>query len=156
MFAQRFSLIAFAVGALLGITIGFGISNLGNVAKPAASDDIALQKIEQLQKAYDLMLAERRVSKLENKVSSIESLKKEIIVFTLPECPPCKDWIDRQSQRFRDAGWSVGVCNKPNHDYQQAPMFHIGSGENIIRHLGSITVEQAESLLQKSASTRRD
>jgi hypothetical protein len=52
MFAQRFSLIAFAVGALLGITIGFGISNLGNVAKPAASDDIALQKIEFLRSSH--------------------------------------------------------------------------------------------------------
>jgi hypothetical protein len=146
MFAQRFSLIAFAVGALLGIAIGFGVSKLGNVSKHAASNDVALQKIEQLQKAYDLMLAERRVSKLESKRSSIESPKKEIIVFTKPQCPPCKQWVETQPQVFRDAGWHVAICNEKNHSYEKAPTFQISIGNKSTIRVGSLSLDDAERI----------
>lgn len=141
-----------ALGLILGLFIGIEQSKLGNVSKNQDVDPIA-QKVAELTQAYDQMLSERKAN-AENQsdpqaVFELEpTIKKEIIVFTLPNCPPCKTWLGN-SKRFWDAGWTVGECDSTQHSYKQAPTFQICVGDRCYTCVGSLSLEYAEQLARR-------
>lgn len=147
------------IACLIGFTLGFITcwcfqvnSNAGNVSTLNQINDPIAAKVAELQKAYESMLSERAAEAKSKRGSGSQvraAIKKEVIVFTLPNCPPCKAWIETQSERFAQAGWSVGVVEYPQHPYRQAPTFQICVGEKCYTSVGSLSLEYAEQLYFK-------
>jgi len=97
------------------------------------------------------MLAERSANakKQSEPQASLEvAIKKEIIVFTRPNCEPCKTWL-ANSKRFSDAGWTVAECDYTQHSYAQAPTFQICVGDRCYTCVGSLSLEYAEQLSRR-------
>jgi hypothetical protein len=141
-----------ALGLILGVFIGIVQPKLGNVSKNQEADPIA-QKVAELTKAYEKMLAERSANaeKQSEPQATLQlelTTKKEIIVFTLPNCPPCKTWLEN-SKPFWDAGWTVGECDNTQHSYKQAPTFQICVGDRCYTCVGSLSLEYAEQLARR-------
>jgi len=139
-----------ALGLILGVFIGIGQSKLGNVSKNQDVDPIS-QKVAELTKAYEKMLAERSANaeKQSEPQASLEpTIKKEIIVFTRPNCEPCETWL-ANSKRFTDAGWTVAACDYTQHSYTQAPTFQICVGDRCYTCVGSLSLEYAEQLARR-------
>jgi hypothetical protein len=139
-----------ALGLILGVFIGIGQSKLGNVSKNQDADPTD-KIVAELTEAYQQMLAERKANaeKQSKPQASLEpTIKKEIIVFTLPNCPPCKTWLEN-SKPFWDAGWTVGECDSTQHSYKQAPTFQICVGDRCYTCVGSLSLEYAEQLARR-------
>jgi hypothetical protein len=141
-----------ALGLILGVFIGIGQSKLGNVSKNQEADPTD-KIVAELTEAYQEMLAERKANaeKQSDPQAGLElepAIKKEIIVFTLPNCPPCKTWLEN-SKRFWDAGWTVGECDSTQHSYKQAPTFQICVGDRCYTCVGSLSLEYAEQLARR-------
>jgi hypothetical protein len=141
-----------ALGLILGLFIGIGQSKLGNVSKNQDADPTD-KIVAELTEAYQQMLSERKANaeKQSDPQAVLElepTIKKEIIVFTLPNCPPCKTWLEN-SKRFWDAGWTVGECDSTQHSYKQAPTFQICVGDRCYTCVGSLSLEYAEQLARR-------
>lgn len=140
-------LLALIFGAVVGVLGTELLWRSGNVSTPkemTTNENVenSTELIEKLRAEYEAMLAERKA-----KVSQSVS-KKEIVVFTLPNCPPCKDWIAFETKRFQDADWKVAVCDKPEHDYTRGPTFELtGNGKRVIV-VGYISLDRAEAAIR--------
>ena len=42
-----------------------------------------------------------------------EKAKREIIIFTRPNCPPCDQWKQIEQPKFESDGWVVAISNDP-------------------------------------------
>ena len=49
--------------------------------------------------------------------------KKEIVIFTRSNCPPCDRWKQIEQPKFERAGWTVAYCDR--HDFAITPHFLI-------------------------------
>ncbi len=52
-----------------------------------------------------------------------EKAKREIIIFTRPNCPPCDQWKRCEQARFEADGWVVAYCSE--HNFGLTPHFSI-------------------------------
>ena len=52
-----------------------------------------------------------------------EKAKREIIIFTRPNCPPCDQWKRCEQPRFEEDGWVVAYCSE--HNFGLTPHFSI-------------------------------
>ena len=52
-----------------------------------------------------------------------EKAKREIIIFTRPNCPPCDQWKRCEQAKFEADGWVVAYCSE--HDFGLTPHFSI-------------------------------
>jgi hypothetical protein len=141
-----------ALGLILGVFIGIVQPKLGNVSKNQDADPTD-KIVAELTEAYQQMLAERKANaeKQSEPQAGLElepAIKKEIIVFTLPNCPPCKTWLEN-SKPFWDAGWTVGEADSTQHSYTKAPTFQICVGDRCYTCVGSLSLEYAEQLARR-------
>ena len=153
-------LIEFAIAAIfcaLSFCLGAVLFMPETKAKP---DDHIQQKIAELTAAYQEMLRERVSEAKTAKPASKPALNparsiepKKIVIFTLPNCPPCKSWVATQPQRFRDAGWEVVEVPQGdypyNHPYTVAPTFSLTQGSKSSVYVGSLSLETAEVLIAR-------
>ena len=63
-----------------------------------------------------------------------EKAKREIIMFTRPNCPPCDQWKRCEQAKFQADGWSVAYCDQ--HNFGLTPHFSIEKNGKTFDHKG--------------------
>ncbi len=63
-----------------------------------------------------------------------EKAKREIIIFTRPNCPPCDQWKRCEQARFEADGWVVAYCSE--HNFGLTPHFSIEKNGKTYDHKG--------------------
>lgn len=63
-----------------------------------------------------------------------EKAKREIIIFTRPNCPPCDQWKRCEQPRFEADGWVVAYCSE--HNFGLTPHFSIEKNGKTYDHKG--------------------
>lgn len=66
--------------------------------------------------------------------------KKEIVIFTRANCPPCDKWKRIEQPKFERAGWSVAYCDQ--HNYGLTPTFLIDVNGKQTEHRGYLTFDK--------------
>ena len=60
--------------------------------------------------------------------------KREIIIFTRPNCPPCDQWKRCEQAKFEADGWVVAYCSE--HNFGLTPHFSIEKNGKTFDHKG--------------------
>ena len=63
-----------------------------------------------------------------------EKAKREIIIFTRPNCPPCDQWKRCEQAKFEADGWVVAYCSE--HNFGLTPHFSIERNGKQYDHKG--------------------
>ena len=63
-----------------------------------------------------------------------EKAKREIIIFTRPNCPPCDQWKRCEQAKFEADGWTVAYCS--DHNFGLTPHFSIEKNGKTYDHKG--------------------
>ena len=63
-----------------------------------------------------------------------EKAKREIIIFTRPNCPPCDQWKRCEQAKFEADGWTVAYCSE--HNFGLTPHFSIEKNGKQYDHKG--------------------
>ena len=63
-----------------------------------------------------------------------EKAKREIIIFTRPNCPPCDQWKRCEQAKFEADGWVVAYCSE--HNFSLTPTFVIERNGRSTEHRG--------------------
>ena len=63
-----------------------------------------------------------------------EKAKREIIIFTRPNCPPCDQWKRCEQPRFEAEGWAVAYCSE--HNFGLTPHFSVEKNGKTYEHKG--------------------
>ncbi|MFY8199862.1 MAG: hypothetical protein ACOVLE_04275 [Pirellula staleyi] len=63
-----------------------------------------------------------------------EKAKREIIIFTRPNCPPCDQWKRCEQAKFEADGWVVAYCDQ--HNFGLTPHFSIEKNGKTYDHKG--------------------
>ena len=98
--------------------------------------------IEQVSAIKDSLIAEPdRIPDADQKVDpqpspsdKHEKAKREIIIFTRPNCPPCDQWKRCEQARFEADGWVVAYCSE--HNFGLTPHFSIEKNGKTFDHKG--------------------
>ena len=75
-----------------------------------------------------------------------EKAKREIIIFTRPNCPPCDRWKRCEQAKFEADGWTVAYCD--DHDYPLTPTFLIDANNKQTEHRGYLPFEKTSEVLK--------
>lgn len=76
-----------------------------------------------------------------------KAIKREIIMFSRSNCPPCEKWWRCERQRFEDAGYTVAICY--DHDFAITPRFGVTDGTKSADIVGYMTLERLAAELAK-------
>lgn len=68
------------------------------------------------------------------KIIEHEKLRREIIIFTRPNCPPCDQWKRCEQAKFEADGWVVAYCSE--HNFSLTPTFVIERNGRTTEHRG--------------------
>ena len=63
-----------------------------------------------------------------------EKARREIIIFTRPNCPPCDQWKRCEQARFESDGWVVAYCSE--HNFGLTPHFSVEKNGKTYDHKG--------------------
>ena len=63
-----------------------------------------------------------------------EKAKREIIIFTRSNCPPCDQWKRCEQAKFESDGWVVAYCDE--HNFGLTPHFSIEKNGKTYDHKG--------------------
>ena len=63
-----------------------------------------------------------------------EKARREIIIFTRPNCPPCDRWKRCEQAKFESDGWTVAYCSE--HNFGLTPHFSIEKNGRQYDHKG--------------------
>lgn len=66
-----------------------------------------------------------------------EKARREIIIFTRPNCPPCDQWKRFEQPRFEADGWVVAYCSE--HNFGLTPHFLIEKNGKTYDHKGYLS-----------------
>lgn len=75
-----------------------------------------------------------------------EKAKREIVIFTRPNCPPCDRWKRCEQAKFEADGWTVAYCDQ--HDYPLTPTFLIDAANKQTEHRGYLPFEKLKEVLK--------
>ncbi len=75
-----------------------------------------------------------------------EKAKREIIIFTRPNCPPCDRWKRCEQAKFEADGWTVAYCD--DHDYPLTPTFLIDAKNKQTEHRGYLPFEKISEVVK--------
>ena len=75
-----------------------------------------------------------------------EKAKREIIIFTRPNCPPCDRWKRCEQAKFEADGWTVAYCD--DHNYPLTPMFLIDANNKQTEHRGYLPFEKISEVVK--------
>lgn len=73
-----------------------------------------------------------------------EISKREIIIFTRRNCPPCDRWKQIEQKRFEKAGWTVAYCDQ--HNYALTPTFLIDANNKQVEHRGFLSFDKIDEV----------
>lgn len=72
--------------------------------------------------------------------------KKEIVIFTRSNCPPCDRWKKIEQPKFERAGWTVAYCEQ--HSYGLTPTFLIDSNGKQVEHRGYLAFDKIDEVVK--------
>ena len=72
--------------------------------------------------------------------------KKEIVIFTRSNCPPCDKWKRIEQPKFERAGWTVAYCEQ--HSYGLTPTFLIDANGKQTEHRGYLAFEKIDEVVK--------
>lgn len=79
---------------------------------PTKPEPVSIQPtdglVEQVQSVEDSFAADH-IGDITKKVEA----KKEIVIFSVDGCKPCKDWVAIEQPKFQKAGWKVVKSDDP-------------------------------------------
>jgi hypothetical protein len=75
-----------------------------------------------------------------------EKAKREIIIFTRRNCPPCDRWKRCEQSKFEAEGWTVAYCDE--HNYPLTPTFLIDANGKQTEHRGYLPFEKMKEVLK--------
>lgn len=75
-----------------------------------------------------------------------EKAKREIIIFTRPNCPPCDRWKRCEQPKFEADGWTVAYCD--DHNYSLTPTFLIDAANKQTEHRGYLPFEKLPEVIK--------
>lgn len=75
-------------------------------------DSLQVQPIENLEAFDHISDAGKKVDHSVDANKMVEA-KKEIVIFSIDNCKPCKDWIAIEKPKFNKAGWKVVKSDDP-------------------------------------------
>ena len=75
-----------------------------------------------------------------------EKARREIIIFTRPNCPPCDQWKRCEQARFEADGWVVAYCDQ--HDFALTPHFSIEKNGKQFDHKGYLPFGKIDEVTQ--------
>ena len=73
-----------------------------------------------------------------------EKLRREIIIFTRPNCPPCDQWKRCEQAKFEADGWSVAYCTE--HNYSLTPTFLVERNGRTVEHRGYLPFAKVDEV----------
>ena len=73
-----------------------------------------------------------------------EKAKREIIIFTRPNCPPCDQWKRCEQPRFEADGWVVAYCDQ--HNFGLTPHFSIEKNGKTYDHKGYLKFDKIDEV----------
>lgn len=96
-------------------------------------------------------LAVEPIEKLEEFDHSVDATKKveakkEIVIFTRSNCPPCDRWKKIEQPKFERAGWTVAYCEQ--HSFGLTPTFLIDVNGKQTEHRGYLTFDKIDEVLK--------
>lgn len=75
-----------------------------------------------------------------------EKAKREIIIFTSKNCPPCDRWKRCEQAKFEADGWTVAYCE--DHNYPLTPTFLIEKNNRQTEHRGYLPFERIDEVVK--------
>lgn len=79
---------------------------------PTVKDSLQVQPIGNLEEFDHITDAGKMVDHSVDATKMVEA-KKEIVIFSIDNCKPCKDWIAIEKPKFNKAGWKVVKSDDP-------------------------------------------
>ena len=73
-----------------------------------------------------------------------EKAKREIIIFTRPNCPPCDQWKRCEQGKFESDGWVVAYCSE--HNFGLTPHFSIEKNGKTFDHKGYLPFSKIDEV----------
>jgi hypothetical protein len=70
--------------------------------------------------------------------------KKEIVIFTRANCPPCDRWKQVEQPKFERAGWTVAYCDR--HDFAITPHFLIEANGRKYENKGYLLFDKIDEV----------
>lgn len=75
-----------------------------------------------------------------------EKARREIVIFTSPNCPPCDRWKHCEQAKFEADGWTVAYCD--DHSYPLTPTFLIDANNKQTEHRGYLPFEKLREVVK--------
>lgn len=72
--------------------------------------------------------------------------KKEIVIFTQANCPPCDRWKRIEQPKFERAGWTVAYCDR--HDFALTPHFLIEANGRKYENKGYLPFDKIDEVVK--------
>ena len=73
-----------------------------------------------------------------------EKARREIIIFTRPNCPPCDQWKRCEQGKFEADGWVVAYCSE--HNFGLTPHFSVEKNGKTYDHKGYLPFSKIDEV----------
>lgn len=107
--------------------------------------------VEQVQSVEDSFVANHIADagkKVDHSVDATKKVepKKEIVIFTRANCPPCDRWKQIEQPKFERAGWTVAYCS--DHNFAITPHFLIEENGKKYENKGYLPFDKIDEVLK--------
>ena len=106
---------------------------------------LTVQPIENLDEFDHVPDAGKKADHIGDATKKVEA-KKEIVIFTRANCPPCDRWKQIEQPRFERAGWKVAYCDR--HDFALTPDFLIEENGKKYENKGYLPFDKIDEVLK--------
>ena len=108
-------------------------------------ESLTVQPIENLDEFDHISDDSKKVDHSVDATKKVEA-KKEIVIFTRANCPPCDRWKQIEQPKFERAGWKVAYCDR--HSYGLTPTFLIDANGKQTEHRGYLLFDKIDEVLK--------
>ena len=106
---------------------------------------LTTEPIENLDEFDHIADAGKKVDHSVDATKKVEP-KKEIVIFTRANCPPCDRWKQIEQPKFERAGWTVAYCDQ--HSYGLTPTFLIDANGKQVEHRGYFSFDKIDEVVK--------
>jgi len=123
----------------------FGCLFLAWLFLPTKPEPVQLQPMERLVEQVQSVEESFTIDHIPDDSKKVEA-KKEIVIFTRSNCPPCDRWKQIEQPKFERAGWTVAYCDQ--HNYGLTPTFLIDTNGKQTEHRGYLTFDKIDEVVK--------
>ena len=112
---------------------------------PTVKDSLTVPVVEQSLTPDHIPDAGKKVDHYVDATKKVEA-KKEIVIFTRSNCPPCDRWKRCEQPKFEADGWTVAYCDR--HDFAITPHFLIEENGKKYENKGYLPFDKIGEVLK--------